>query len=125
MKRNILLLTAVVLAAVMLAGCTLWPFGKVVLKVEVPKDDDGTPVAEITNLAKNGKYKREDTVKLNVKYTIDLGDDVIKWSADDKDVKIFPTEHGPTNEMEFGGQTLEIKLGKKDVKITGVLEESE
>ncbi|HHU62290.1 MAG TPA: hypothetical protein GXZ55_10105 [Natronincola sp.] len=29
MKRNLMLLTAVVLVAVMLSGCALWPFGKV------------------------------------------------------------------------------------------------
>ena len=28
MKRNLMLLTAVVLVAVMLSGCALWPFGK-------------------------------------------------------------------------------------------------
>lgn len=38
MKRRILLLTAVVMIAVMLSGCALWPFGKVTVTVETPEE---------------------------------------------------------------------------------------
>lgn len=127
MKRNVLLLTAVVLAAVMLSGC-LFSFGKVTVKVDPVKIGTDT-VVEITNLAKNGKYSKNAAVTLNAKYDfekLEAADKTIEWTAKDKDnkaVTITATEDYKVGE-DVVGKLLKFTTGKTDITITGTVKDN-
>ena len=124
MKRNLMLLTAVVLVAVMLSGCALWPFGKTVkITVELPKNEAGDALLEVTNLADKGKYDKEAAFKLKFKttdaYTTDEYTDedfaveAVAKKGDKVDVPKVLSADGE-------GYKLEGKTGKKalTIKIT-------
>ncbi len=136
MKRRILLLTAVVMIAVMLSGCALWPFGKVTVTVETPEgvtltgeefDDDAF------------EAKKWSTVTLEARYNVeDLGE--LVWTADDAKVKVLAEllkeseveevetasadndDDGGNDESEptekIVGQTITFRVRSKDLKIT-------
>ena len=62
MKRNLVLLTAVVLAAVLLSGCALWPFGQ--LKVSYAVDEELKD--DFKANAKNPAKVKKNTVDFEV-----------------------------------------------------------
>ena len=119
MKRNLMLLTAVVLVAVMLSGCALWPFGKTVkITVELPKNEAGDALLEVTNLADKGKYDKEAAFELKFKTTDEYDDEdfvveAVAKKGDEVDVPKVLTADGE-------GYKLEGKTGKKalTIKIT-------
>lgn len=115
MKRNLMLLTAVVLVAVMLSGCALWPFGKIVVDVELPKNDDGEVLLEVKDLAKKGKYKKEAALELNFETTDEYDGEefVVSFTAKKDDKPDIPTKLEKTDK----GYKLEGKVGKKDLTI--------
>ena len=119
MKRNLMLLTAVVLVAVMLSGCALWPFGKTVkITVELPKNEAGDALLEVTNLADKGKYDKEAAFELKFKTTDEYIDEdfaveAVAKKGDKVDVPKVLSADGE-------GYKLEGKTGKKalTIKIT-------
>ncbi len=119
MKRNLMLLTAVVLVAVMLSGCALWPFGKTVkITVELPKNEAGEALLEVTNLADKGKYDKEAAFELKFKTTD-------KYDAEDFDVEAVAKKGDVVDvpkvlAADGEGYKLEGKTGKKalTIKIT-------
>lgn len=125
MKRNLLLLTAVVLAAVLLAGCT-WPIIGNAVKIKVvdnAKNADSKVLITATDLAK--EYKKNSTVEITFEYTEDWVDEVIEFTFEPKDVELVATELPEVvadEEAEVqafrGGFKVEGTIGKKAVTIT-------
>lgn len=100
MKRNLILLTAVVLAAVLLSGCVIWPFG-----VAVEYDLEPEVFAAHKNekrVSKNAKFEPE------FMYAEEADEDVIA----ELDVSVM----AGTKEIEF--QKEEIK--NEDEEVTGI-----
>ncbi len=124
MKRNLLLLTAVVLAAVVLAGCT-WPIIGNAVKINVVNNakTDGKLLVTATDLAK--EYKKNSVVEITFEYTEDWDNEEIEFSFEPKDVDLVPTELPEVKADEEegiaafrGGFLVEGTIGKKAVTIT-------
>lgn len=123
MKRNLLLLTAVVLAAVLLAGCT-WPLIGNAVKISVvnkAEAEDGKLLIEVKDLAK--EYKKNDTVEITFEYTEAWQEELIEFKFDPKDVELVATPKDPVAAEEgieafAGGFLVEGTIGKKPVTIT-------
>ena len=124
MKRNLLLLTAVVLATVLLAGCTLPIIGNAVkIKVVDAKNDEGKVLIKATDLAK--EYKKESAFVITFEYTEDYVDEeiVFSWTPEDTEIVktvLKPTEANEEEEVEAfrGGFKLEGVTAKKNITIT-------
>lgn len=91
MKRNLMLLTAVVLVAVMLSGCALWPFGK----VKVNWEGDATEVFVKKDMVK--RVKKDDTTTFDVK----LKEDVDPSDVDAKGEGVVATYDAEKEAFEF------------------------
>lgn len=124
MKRNLLLLTAVVLTAVLLAGCTLPIIGNAV-KIEVvnAKNEDGKVLIQATDLAK--EYKKEAAFEITFEYTEDWDGEEIEFSYKPTDTEALEEELEPIKENEEeeieafrGGFKVTGKTAKKKITIT-------
>lgn len=114
MKRNVLLLTAVVLAAVMLSGCLLlpWTWGKVKVEFVAPKNEAGKVLLEAKNLDKY--YKKDATIEAKFDFTADR-------VAEEFDFTIEPATESLTIEATETGYKTVGKVGDKNLKITAKL----
>lgn len=123
MKRNLILLTAVVVAAVLLAGCT-WPVIGNAIKIDVvnAKNEDGKVLIKPTNLAK--EYKKESVVKITFEYTEDWEDEKIEFTFEPKGTDLKATELPPEGEFR-GGYEVAGQVGKKKITITTSVEAPE
>lgn len=115
MKRNILLLTAVVLAAVMLSGCIL-PFMGIKVNFTEPKNGEEKVVLKATDLAK--RYKKGAAIEINFEFTGDrvAEEFTFEFESEDEATDLQAT-FVPAEGDKLGGYKVEGKLGKKDVTI--------
>lgn len=125
MKRTTLLLTTLVVVTALLAGCTLWPFGKKeIIKVTVvePKNEAGEVLAKVTNLAKDGKYSAENLVTIEVKYTEAYAEEElpIGWHTDDNRIDNIVVENLIENDKVVG-QKIEFTAGSRNMTLNGRL----
>lgn len=115
MRRNLVLLTAVVLAAVLLSGCVIWPFG-IAVKYELDKDVFVTQKNE--RIAKDTvKFERELKLKETEEVYIK---ESFEFEATDKDNKPVP-EADYEVVTKDGKQTVKVTIpavGKKDITIS-------
>lgn len=111
MRRNLVLLTAVVLAAVLLSGCVIWPFG-IAVKYDVDKEiiakHDGPKRVKKEGILEVEFTYAEDADKTGLVKTVKAGD------------KVFTTEEAKFEDSEDGKVLLlEIpNVGKKEITIT-------
>ena len=116
MKRNLFLLTAVVLVAVMLTGCITLPFTTVKVKFEEPKNEADKVLLKATDLAKN--YKKGTSIEINFEFTEDRVDEEFEFEfvSDDKNTELTYEEVAPEGDS-LGGYQVTGTVGKKDVTI--------
>ena len=128
MKRNLVLLTAVVLAAVLLSGCALWPFGQ--LKVSYVLDE--TIAADFVKEHKNpAKVKKEAKFDVKFEYAEGKAPDYVenavpKYGVElsDKDAILVPeslvymTKTADDETVTVTGIEFKVQAGKKDFKVT-------
>ncbi|HKM43150.1 MAG TPA: hypothetical protein VJZ70_04070 [Limnochordia bacterium] len=109
MKRNLLLLTAVVLAAVIMSGCVMWPFG-----VAVEYDVDKEIIAK-----HDGPKRVSKEGILEVNFTFAEDADAVEL---DKSVKAGTKEFTDDEaKFEVLEDVLTLKIpnvGKEKIKIT-------
>ena len=113
MKRNLMLLTAVVLVAVMLSGCALWPFGKATVTWEGDADK------VFTKLTK--KVSRKEGTVFDAKYKADIDPDLVVIKSDE--VKSVDLED---SNKKVIGQTFTVLKSEdklKEIKITVTLKD--
>ena len=119
MKKNLLMLTAVTLVAILLAGCSLWSWGKVNVTFEIAEDlEDPFEDKSIENvqLQKN----KEQVLRLEYKEGAKVKSvKELEITAADKDGKI-EVEAADIVDAEDNIIAIELKLkpGKKDITIT-------
>ena len=115
MRRNLVLLTAVVLAAVLLSGCVIWPFG-IAVKYDLEKD--------VFVTQKNERISK-DTLnferKLKFKEADKYDKDDFKIVVTDKDNKAV--EKPKLEDIVEDGKKTGVKVtipavGKKDITIS-------
>ncbi len=98
--------------AVMLSGCALWPFGKVTVKVNAPKD-----LVEVKGLAFLGRYSKEAVAEFTIEYKKDEAA-ALEWTLEgDEEAK--PTFEPIEEEGKETGLEITIKLGTKNVTLKG------
>lgn len=123
MKRNILLLTVVVLAALMLTGCMEGLFGKVAIKWDVPAN---TFVK--TDLIKNTK-KSQPEFSVNVKYLADVTVNALEWTWTATSGKEDLGEAFIVSEYKVDGEvvgiTLSFPVEKAKIEIKAVVPAAE
>jgi len=118
-KKNLLMLTAVTLVAILLAGCSLWSWGKVNVTFEIAEDlEDPFEDKSIENvqLQKN----KEQVLRLEYKEGAKVKSvKELEITAADKDGKI-EVEAADIVDAEDNIIAIELKLkpGKKDITIT-------
>jgi hypothetical protein len=117
-KRNLLLLTAVVLAVVLLSGCTLlpWTWGKVKIETEVPK---GVIVKkDLTQYVKKNSPEFELVLRLEKDKDVEGYTWTIARDSEEAEV-INPT-------VEEGKVTFAFPVAEeKVIKITGTAPEAD
>ena len=116
MKRNLVLLTAVVLAAVLLSGCALWPFGQ--LKVSYAVHEELKDDFEAN--AKNPAKVKKNTVDFEVIF--DFVED-LEAEPDEKPLVTLELTEGAEASEEFTYVTKEVEV--KDEEEVEVQEETE
>lgn len=116
MKRNLLMLTAIALVVVLLAGCSLWPFGTVKVKFEFAEELEGVFEPDEAN-----KDKAQKKAKYEAKFYIVEGKDVdvaqleLTVEPDTVEATIKPLEE---DETVVGFKVIIPEPGKKDIKVT-------
>jgi len=110
MKRNLMLLTAVVLVAVMLSGCALWPFGKATVTWEGDADK------VFTKLTK--KVSRKEGTVFDAKYKADIDPGLV--TIESTEVTWVPLKDSEEKEI---GKTFKVeksddKLKEIKIKVT-------
>lgn len=125
MKKNLLMLTAVTLVAILLAGCSLWSWGKVNVTFEIAEDlEDLFEDKSIENvqLQKN----KEQVLRLEYKEGVE-GKSVeeLEITAADKDgeIKVGAADIVDEEEDKIIAIELKLKPGKKDITISIKLEQ--
>ncbi len=111
MRRNLVLLTAVVLAAVLLSGCVIWPFGiavKYELDKEVVAKHDGPKRVKKEGILEVEFTLVEDVDALSLVTSVKAGD--TEFDEDEADFK--PSDDGKALLLEIPN------VGKKDITIT-------
>ena len=114
------MLTAVTLVAILLAGCSLWSWGKVNVTFDMDKElEELFEDKSIKNvqLQKN----KEQVLKLEYKKDVE-GKSVkeLKITASDKDgeIKVEPVDIEDEEENKIIAIKLSLKPGKKDITIS-------
>ncbi len=121
MKRNLLLLTAVVLAAVMLSGCVVWPFG-VTVNYELEdgafaKHDGPKRVKKESLLEVNFTYEKETEVELD-KLVVAVTAGKVEFEIGE-DFEVKPLVEGEGEEATTLGMTVSIpNVGKENFTIS-------
>ncbi len=121
MKKNLLMLTAVTLVAILLAGCSLWSWGKVNVTFEIAEDLED--LFEDKSI-KNVQLQKDKEQVLRLEYRKD--DEVegksvkeLEITAKDKDAEI---KVEPADIVDADGNIIAIELklkpGKKDITIS-------
>lgn len=116
MKRNLLMLTAIALVVVLLAGCSLWPFGTVKVKFEFADGLEGAFEPDEAN-----KDKAQKKAKYEAKFYIVEGEDVdvgqlgLTVEPDTVEATIEPLKE---DETVVGFKVIIPEPGKKDIKVT-------
>ncbi|NLM41258.1 MAG: hypothetical protein GX199_02985 [Firmicutes bacterium] len=120
MKKNLLMLTAVTLVAILLAGCSLWSWGKVNVTFDMDKE-----LAELfeDKSIKNVQLQKNKEQVLKLEYKKDVeGKSVkeLKITASDKDgeIKVEPVDIEDEEENKIIAIKLSLKPGKKDITIS-------
>lgn len=125
MKRNILLLTAVVLAAVMLTGCIL-PFMGIKVSYDLP---EGVFTEDkLVKKVKKGSIFEPELKFADLEEAYTFADFDVVVTAGEKGLDIMELgnlEEGAEGEEEVVGIKFTIKdVGKKDIKITVTLKDA-
>ena len=107
MKRNLMLLTAVVLVAVMLSGCALWPFGK----VKVNWTGDAKEVFVKKDMVK--RVKKNETTTLEVKFLDGINNEDV---TTDPASTVLENDDG-----EVIGRIFALEVKDEDITITVTL----
>lgn len=127
MKRNLVLLTAVVLAAVLLSGCTLWPFGQLKVSYAVHEELKDDFEANAKNPA---KVKKEAKFDVKFEYAEGKAPDYVenavpKYGVElsDKDAILVPESlvymtKTADETVTVTGIEFKVQAGKKDFKVT-------
>lgn len=116
MKRNLLMLTAIALVAVLLAGCSLWPFGTVKVEFEFA---DG--LESVFQPDEANKDKAQKKAKYEAKFYFVEGQYV---DVDELELTVEPNTVEATieplkeDERVVGFKVIIPEPGKKDIKVT-------
>lgn len=119
MKKNLLMLTAVTLVAILLAGCSLWPWGKVNVTFDVAEELAGLFADKSIKNVQLQKNK-EQVLKLEYKEGVEVKSATeLEITAADKDGKI-KVDAVDIKDEEDNIIAIELKLkpGKKDITIS-------
>lgn len=117
MKRNLILLTAVVLAAVLLSGCIL-PFMGIKVTYELPED-----VFDDTKLVKKVRKNKEAILELLFKEEdADYAAEAFKVTVAAGETTIAKDTHDLLKDKD-GIEIVIENVGKKDIKVTVELED--
>ena len=110
MKRNLMLLTAVVLVAVMLSGCALWPFGKATVTWEGDADK------VFTKLTK--KVSRKEGTVFDAKYKAEIDPDSVGIESDEVTWVSLEDSEGTEIGKTFKVKKSDDKLKEIKIKVT-------
>jgi len=116
MRRNLVLLTAVVLAAVLLSGCVIWPFG-IAVKYDLEKDVFVTQKNEriskdTLNFERKLKFKETDEEYNAASFELKVTD------KDNKAVEKPKLEDIVEDDKVTGVKVTIPAVGKKDITIS-------
>lgn len=120
MKRNLLMLTAIALVAVLLAGCSLWPFGTVKVKFEFAEglEDVFEPdEANKDKAQKKAKYEAKFYFVEGKEKEVDVDELELTVEPDTVEAKIEPLKKDE-DETVVGFKVIIPEPGKKDIKVT-------
>lgn len=127
MKKNLLMLTAVTLVAILLAGCSLWSWGKVNVTFKIAEDLED--LFEDKSI-KNVQLQKDKEQVLRLEYRKDvegMSAEELKITAADKDGGEIKVEAVDIKDEEEADKIIAIELklkpGKKDITISIKLKE--